>query len=444
MTTLAGVLERVTPRGRFVRAVAVLAGGTVTAQALMFLAMPALTRLYAPQELGALAAYATLLSIPCIVGGFCFERAIPLASDDVDAASLVVVSMAINTGLALMTAAGIAVAGDEILRGMNSRALGPYLWLLPVSMVLLGLAQNMTYWSMRTRTFPSLARSKVSQALGLITTQVGLGLLHAGPVGLVLGDVVGRLCGSATYGSLAWRHGRDSFAAVRPAGLRRVAWRYRKFSWAVVPGFCAVANVQAPMLIVATCFGPADLARFALAQQLVAAPLGLLGGAIGQAFGAETARPTEADTNAPMALLRALLLKLALTGAGVWVIVAVAAPPLCGQLFGAAWREVGVIMAYIAPMFVAQFVFSPISVAVQVLERQEVLLYREFARSAALVVALLLIPGLGGELQATIAAFSVAGTIGELAFAAIGWQVIAGRWDRPDPVAELAGEAGGN
>lgn len=429
MTSLLGALGRALPRGRLVRRVAVLAGGTATAQVLMLMSMPLLTRLYTPAEMGVLTAFVSILSLIAVVGGLCYEQAIPLPADDADAAHLVVLSLALYAGVALLVLLGLFVAGDHVARWANNPGLLPFLGLLPLSLVMLGLHQNMTYWAIRTKAFTSVAQAKLGQAVGQIGAQVGLGLLQVGGLGLLVGDVLGRTSGAGTAVLLGWPRARRAFAALRLAELGRVGWRYRKFSLGVVPGFMSAANTQAPIFVIAACFGPPSMAAYALAQQVIATPLGLLGEATGQAFMAEAAGAT--DPGAVKARLRSLMAKMAMAGAMLMVAVVIGAPAFFALVFGESWREAGVIVQFLVPVFVVRFVLCPIDTTVRVIERQEVIVLREVVRSIILAGAILLALQLPGGLHTMMAVLSVALVLAYVSYGFIGWHTISRHWRGP-------------
>ena len=66
-----------------------------------------------------------------------------------------------------------------------------------------GSYQALSYWAIRRRAFGRIARTKLSQGVGQVVTQVGLGLAKAGAPGLLIGDVIGRVAGGGGLAILA-------------------------------------------------------------------------------------------------------------------------------------------------------------------------------------------------------------------------------------------------
>ena len=205
------------PGGAFTRHVATLASGTAAGQLLLVLALPALTRLYSPADYGALAVYSSTLTVLLVLASLRFEVAIPLPEDDQVAGSLLGLSLLALGAVTLLVSLFVWLAGDALVALTKVPVLRPYLWLLPVGLAGAGAFQALSYWAIRRRSFGRIARAKVTQGVGQVAAQIGLGLLGAGAPGLLVGDVIGRVAGGA--GSPC------SPSAIAPSrGYRGRAW----------------------------------------------------------------------------------------------------------------------------------------------------------------------------------------------------------------------------
>ena len=180
------------PRGRLARSVAVLAGGTALGQAITVLASPILTRLYAPEDFGVLAVYSSILGILSVIASWRYELAIPLPEQDEDAVNLVALSLGIVVLMSMVVGLGAWLLGEHVVQWLNAPGLQPYLWLLPVGTLLVGSYQIFNYWAVRKQAFGAIARTKLYQGLGAALTQVASGFLKSGPLGLIVGQIVGQ------------------------------------------------------------------------------------------------------------------------------------------------------------------------------------------------------------------------------------------------------------
>ena len=171
------------PGGVFARHVVTLASGTAMGQLLLVLALPVLTRLYSPADYGALAVYSATLTVLLVLVSLRFEVAIPLPEDDQVAGSLLALSLLSLAAVTLVVSVLVWLTGDALVARAKVPALRPYLWLIPIGLAGGGAFQALSYWAIRRRAFGRIARAKVSQGVGQVATQIGLGLAGAGAPG---------------------------------------------------------------------------------------------------------------------------------------------------------------------------------------------------------------------------------------------------------------------
>jgi O-antigen/teichoic acid export membrane protein len=365
-------LGRVFPKGGFARNVAVLAGGTALGQAVVVLASPILTRLYTPEDFGALAVYASILLVLVVVASFRYELAIPLPGDDNTAGHLLLLALAIVVGLSLLSGLGIWLLGARIVSWVNTPNLERYLWLLPMSLLGAGIYQALSYWAIRMRAFRQIALTKLNQGLGMVLTQIGVGLLQGGPMGLVLGDVVGRVCGSGTLAALALRSERRLPNRIEWRNLSKAAFRYRRFPLISSGGsLLNTMGLNLPPLLLAVLYGPQVAGWFALGQRVLGVPMALVGQAVAKVYLGEISRLKREDPTALRPLFRQTALRLFLLGAPLIVILVLGGPWIFAWVFGEGWRQSGVYLQILGAMFLAQFVVVPLSQTLNVLERQD-------------------------------------------------------------------------
>ncbi len=360
-------LRRLLPKNRFARSVSVLAGGTAAAQIIVVAASPVLTRLYSPEDFGLLAVYAALLGVLAVIASLRYQLAIPLPETDEEAASIAVLSLLVVAGMTGLSALIIWFWGSSILILLNVPTLEPYLWLLPLGLVLMGVYQVFSYWAIRVKAFPAIARTKLTQAVSMVSVQ--LGAFTLGPLALLLGQVTGQAAGATTLANLAVR---SKWAALRQVRLTSIRWsarRYRRFpiysSWG---GLFNTAGTQLPAILFAALFSPAAAGIYMLAQRVLGMPMQLLGKAIADVFFSSASEARREGTLGP--LVKGIHGKLAQIGMPPVLILVFIGPDLFEWVFGEAWRQAGVFAQWMAPMVYATFVTSPISTLTSVLEKQ--------------------------------------------------------------------------
>lgn len=408
MTGLLTRLKTVLPKGQFARNVTVLAGGTAFGQGLVVLASPLLTRLYLPEDFGVLAVYSAILGIIAVVASLRYELAIPLPEDDGAAANLLGLSLTIVIGASVLSALGVLVWGEILVTWLNAAALAPYLWLLPIGVLLTGSYQVLNYWAVREKAFSSIARTKLSQGMGSVFTQVGLGLLGLGPVGLITGQVVGQTAGSTTLATIAWRRSQSALKQLSLSGMAKVAKRYHKFPmFSSLSGFANVLSLQAAVLLLSSFYDPVVTGLYALSHRVLQLPMGIVGSAVSQVFYREAVKAARAG-DLPR-LVKSTYKNLALIAAVPFTLMLVLAPDLFGLVFGEDWREAGSYTRVLLPWLFLMFLNSPITALIAIFERQQIYLLYDALLLASRIGALYLSAVYVGDPLASLAWYGMVG-----------------------------------
>ncbi|MFC1826889.1 oligosaccharide flippase family protein [Thermodesulfobacteriota bacterium] len=404
-------LSRMLPEGG-VRNVAILTGGTSVAQAISILAAPLLTRLYTPDDFGLLAIYSGFLAILSLISAFRYELAVPLPKEDYVAAVLVALSLVCIAIVSGFSAIILLLFGEIITHKLNAQSLNSYLWLLPVSILLTGAYQVFSYWNLRSKHFTILAQTKIIQSLSATSVQLlGFGL---GPVALILGQVASQAAGFARLAKSAFQYRDRSFKKISFTEILVQAGRYKRFplytAWA---GLFNVLGTQLPPILFAALFTPAVAGLYALANRVLSMPMLLVGQSIGQVYFSEAAESRRVGRIGD--LVSKVHDKLAQLAMPPSLFLLFVAPELFSFIFGPEWKQAGVFTQFLIPMLYFQFIVSPISQTLLVMERQEVgtilqgvmLLLRFFS---------LAIGAWRGDVLLTVGLFSIASSIGYILF----------------------------
>lgn len=406
----------------FVRSVAVLAGGTAAGQGLAILAAPLLTRLYGPESFGYLGVYMAVLAVLVTVASLRYQVAIPLPERSEGAMNLVALSLAVLLAVTALVALLLALFGPVFARLLGAEGLAPYWWLLPLGLLGAGVYQVLNYWSIRTEAFGALARTKLTQALGTVAAQLGLGLVTGGAFGLLAGDALGRAAGSGTLLRLARARPDWQWRQVSRRSLAEIARRYRRFP--LLSSGSALLNslgLQLALLLATILYTPVVTGHFALTQRIVGVPMTLIGTAVSQVYLAEAAKQRRRQREGLKRLYLKSSLRLFLVGLAPITLLALAGPPLFAFVFGSEWLEAGRYARILAPMFLAQFVVVPLSQTLNVLERQGLQLGWDTARLLLVLGAFVLGQRLSLPPVQTFILYSAAGTLAYLALFALSY-----------------------
>jgi O-antigen/teichoic acid export membrane protein len=438
-----GLPRRLRPRGDFGRSVLTIVAGTGFAQIIVIASSPILTRLYAPADYGVFAVATSIMSILIAVTCLRYEFAVLLPESDVTAANVVALALLVNLGMSLGSLVVLGLFGQSIMVGLGAATLGPYAILIALGQLGGGAVTTLTSFAVRTKAFSEIAAMRLTQATALVTVQIGLGIVGLGALGLLLGDIAGRISGSGRLASAAWRTHAAAFRLVSREGIVAAARRYRRFPIFSSPSaLLNTLGLQLPLLTIVAFYGPAAGGHYALADRMCSIPLTLVAGAVGQVYLAEAARSMHTRPDVVRSLFLRTTRSLARMAVGPAILLAVAAPLLAGLVFGASWSETGLFVAILAPMYYVAFVTSATGETLYVVERLDLQLIREVVRLVLLGGAVPVAAAAGLQVTGAVVVLSVAGCVTYVLYGAISWYAIvaAPRRSRPGDAAEVEPE----
>lgn len=365
------------------------------AQGLMILALPVLTRLYVPEDFGLLAIYTSLLGILVAVAGLRLEIAIPLPDGDEDAANLLALALVLSATYSSVLGVVLFLFGDELVSLIGQVAFKPYLWIVPVGVWLASSYQALQYWASRKKRFKMVARTRVTQALSGISVQLGFGIFGSGPLGLLLGQTFSASAGNYGLARSALIQDRQSFEKITWKRMWKVFRSYDRFAkFSTLEAFANNAGVQIPILIIASLAGGPEVGYLMLAIRVIGAPMGLIGSAISQVYLAHAA--SKHRINQLGASTLDTLGGLAKVGVGPLLFAGIVAPAVFPLVFGPEWQRAGVLVSWLTPSYVLQFLASPVSMSLHVTGRQRTAMMLQISgfvlRSGGVLVAALIVP----------------------------------------------------
>jgi O-antigen/teichoic acid export membrane protein len=421
------------PGGAFVRNVSLLISGSAAAQLVIAASAPVLSRVYDPDEIGAFAVFASLVALLAVVSSLSYEQAIALPDDERDGATVFALASLATAAVTVVVALATALFAADLFDALQVPELTDHRWWLPGALLFSGWFTAVTMWVVRTGNFRRLAFGRATQGIGLVAVQVGAGAAGAGLVGLVSGYLVSWLAGTVVMAAsvgVAVRLTRG----VTWARLRGLASRYRRFPLYGSPAaLCNRTALELPAVALAALYGPAQAGFFLLAQRTIAAPVQLVGQAVGQVYLNQAAPLARSEPASVAALYRRIWHRLLLLGLVPCLVLLVAGPALYGLVFGDDWREAGEIARLLSLSFLAQLTVTPLTSTFAIAERQDLQFWRDLLRVAGVIGVFVLADRLSWSSEVTIGAYGVVMLLGYLALFWLGRAEVRrgaqGAWD---------------
>ena len=347
-----------------------LSGLTIVGQLSFLLALPLLSRLFAPASLGLFTIYLSVVNIAGPLVGLKFESAQFGLIDRHERCVSLRLSV-VTAALMSLCGTGLILLLVPMLMGEIGTRLRSFVVLLPVGMFLSGMWSISTAWAVRENALGTLSAARFLQPFSMTVLQVVFGLLHCPPVSLALAHLISHAIYSAYI--LSRTIGSDDLQMLAGVSRRAVAHRAisdRRFPLYVMPAFLMTVLIgNAPPLLMGAIFGTDLAGHYGVAYRVVTGPLAVICLPLGNLFTSEASQPSD-----PVRLKNAtrfvLTFNLCLVAVPV-LLFAFAAPEFCRVILGPRWATAGEIMTALAVMGAAQALAAPFSEITSIYHRQE-------------------------------------------------------------------------
>ena len=395
-------------QSRFWGSAALLVGSSVLAQLMTVASMPLVTRLFSAEQIGAISVFIAFLAMPSVCATMRYEGALLLARDDAESVRI--------KALATWSVAGVAILSGALLAGFRASgvfglAVLPWWSALAAVPVVHGLGMSAVFRAARIRRadFTILAATAAIRNSSNIAVRLVGGAFGAGTAALLAAEVVAAW---ASMRRLAGAGVRATYREVRgvPLGeLRETARRWIRFPAYETPSMLLdQLAAGAPLLIIADRLGPGPAGLFAIAYRVATLPNVHLGAAVGDVFRSSFAGHVRADDVASARRLYGRLLVRAMGFSALYLVPTVLlAPRLFGFVFGAAWKDAGGLVPWIAAWAATMLIVSPLSPLLQILQRQNLKWIYDVSALLAMILAAVFVAG--GNLGEYTRALAMAG-----------------------------------
>jgi O-antigen/teichoic acid export membrane protein len=363
----------------FTKGVAVLAGGTVAGQIIYLITMPIITRLYTPEDFGILSVYLSVLMVLATAPSLRYELAIPLTKIDSIAQYIVLLGFSIIFILFIIIITFLIIFTfffeKELIDffQIDKTLMFYLLWLLPLGFIAVGLYGLLSYWTIRKKEYRLIAKTKFSQSVSAVITNITLGYLQYGALGLIGGSIVGQIAGTLSL-FLCFKQGiskQKTLCCKKIKGFFAVLIRYRKFPLISVPaGILNNIGNFAPPLLLAKIYGLEIAGYFLLANKVLGAPLQLVGSSVGEVYYAEASKILRTKQSDIKELFISVAKKLFFFSLMLSLILILTGKLFFILIFGENWEIAGDYLSILVLMFFARFITAPLAVTFSILEKQ--------------------------------------------------------------------------
>jgi O-antigen/teichoic acid export membrane protein len=347
--------------------------GNTIAQAIPIAISPILTRLYIPEDFGVFALFVAITSIFGSIANGRYELAIMLPRKDEDAINILALGFIINVFISVCLLMIVLIFHDYILSLLNNKDISPWLYLVPISVFLMGCFNLLNYYNNRKKYYKDLAKANVLKSIGSATIQVLLGFLKAGAIGLINGQIFAQIISNT---KLFLNIKKDNlFQFIKKKRIITLAKRYKdfpKFSmWAILANTLSVQFVN---ILISVFYNISTLGFYSLVQRVLAMPAALIGNSIGRVFFQEAAKEKH-ETGKVIKTFNNTVKKLLIIGIPLFGILFFIVEDLFIFVFGEDWRIAGEYAKILIPLFFIRFIVSTLTLVPIIYEKLRVDLY---------------------------------------------------------------------
>lgn len=325
---------------RLVQNSAKLLSANVFAQAIGLAVYPILTRLYVPEDFGALNVFLSMAGIATLISTAEFQYAIVLPKDDKKAWNVM------QCGLIVLAIVSLCCIWKP---------------LLALYVLVMGLWTLMNYWYTRQQEFGSISRYQIEQSIGSAAIKTGMAYMPMSG-GLIWGSVLAPLISLLTNWFYAGRKsvGNRWREPLRKEELKAAVSEYRNFPCYNLPR-SLVGNLggNLPSVLMAPVFGMSELGFFGMALTLAFRPINMISGSIYQVLFQQFSELVKQQKSIKN-IFNNYIKKAFLIAAPIFAILCSVLPTLCEILLGNGWNIAGKYIQWMLPWLLCSLLVAPI------------------------------------------------------------------------------------
>ncbi len=322
---------------------------------------PILTRLYSPEDFGRFALYTAIVTILSVVVTARYEQAINLPKLNKDAVHIVILASIFCALISLFILIVILLFSNDIALLLGDVVISKWLYLIPLSTLIIGIYQILYYWENRKAKYIRIAVTRTLQSSTSGAGQVSSGLYALGLGGLIASQLIAQLVTVVFIIRISWMENKNLVKNIKINRLIANGLKYSNFPKFMIPGHL-LNNISGymPLFMLGALYGPEIAGFYSLAQKVTITPLSLIGGAIGDIYRSEASKQYREFGNC-LSLFKYAILRLTIISLIVSIPILIWGVEIFTMIFGSNWSGAGEIASLLAIMILFQCISSPTS-----------------------------------------------------------------------------------
>jgi O-antigen/teichoic acid export membrane protein len=354
-------LQRYFKKGGFIANAGTMMVGSVSAQIIVFLLAPVITRLYLPEHFGVMAVIISFVNVLSVISCLRYEKAVILPKTDERAQNLITVCLILTTIVSLVSLITVPFANDWIESYFQIKEIRIFLYLVPLGVLAKGLEMTLRYWFARKKNFALIAKAIVIIPLSASGIKIAAGLLiGSSALWLILGDLIGIFIVVAIFAIIFLQNHYQQFNnALSYREILSAAREYDNFpKYSSVTGLMNALSMNLPALLFAYFFSLEFVGFFALATRILRKPIQLISQSIRDVYFQKVAELQNKGKSLRSRYLKAIAMLIAM-GIIPFGFIAIAGEWVFSLVFGAKWAIAGFYARILSPWLFFMFINPP-------------------------------------------------------------------------------------
>lgn len=347
-----------------------LMGSSSLGHMLAVLTFPILSRVYSPADIGLWSMFSSIMALIVVSVNLKFDMAIVTEANDEDANMLFWSSIIIGVPMALLFTlffAGLIHFHMLAYGKFSSYSIG----ILLFAALVVAIFQPVWHYFLRQSNYKKLGMIHLTQKVGRLGTQIGLGILTQGYVGLLFSEALGRLLAIGYALSSIKIELWQTAKQIRLEKIKRVMKKRIDFPKFTMPAMMVsvLASIAAAPLL-GFYFSAYEAGLYAIVYKILSLPVAILSNTMADVFYNESAKQRRDDAAKMHKLFVNTSKKIFLIAIIPLLGVEILGPYLFRTYLGAKWAPCGAVAQVLAPwLFLFTLVNSVNRVAI-VIDKQ--------------------------------------------------------------------------
>ena len=379
-------------RSEYFRNTAILTSGTTFSQLITIITAPFMTRIYHPADYDVLGLYMMVTGLVGTLVTLQYHNVVITARDDKDAKIALSICITTSAAFAFILCLFSLILYNWVPLFLRNNQIN--LWLLwsPVSVFFGGWNIAFAAWAVRKQRFKLLSMNRIISAIMVPAFSIVLGLLIAGPLGLMVGLLLSQVIPSVLLSNFFFRKEKLKLG-FKISTLKKLGWQHRSYVKYSMPAeFINNFINQLPIIFLARNYPVAGLVgNFNLSNRMLGMPVQLISSSVLEVFRQKASSEYNAKGNCFGTFVKTSK-ALFFMSIIPFTILIFAGPWIFKTVFGTNWETAGIFSRIMAPLFFFKFIVSPLTYVFMIAGRQKEDLFGHIAM-VILIIAAFMIAG---------------------------------------------------